>query len=189
MPEKKSVRATVKSKVGGALTKVNKGADWLGLAGGYFGTLITGSRVYGGENDLENLVNVHVNAVTVHDFGKVLQVPSRHMQDAGWNPLLLTGVIMTVGGTIAKYLPSIIPHQATVAGIVTKAGYGMAIGSGLAMGVAALAESSNPFAKKGSNSGSNSTSAVWMVPKSSSISNVGMHKKPTASLAFSRPAR
>ena len=185
-----SVRKTVKSKVGSGLKKLAGGADWLGLAGGYFGTLVTGSKVYSGEesNDLQNVVNVHVNAITVHDFGKVLKVPQRHMQDAGWNPLLITGVVMTVGGTVAKYLPTIIPHQQTVAGIVTKAGYGMAVGSGLAMVTAALAEGSNPFAKHGE-SGGNSTSSVWKVPTGRSITTAGTAREVTHSSGWARPAQ
>ena len=179
-----SVKKTVKSKVGQGLKKLSKGADWIGFIGGYVGTVMT---AYGqGDDILGGMVPMHVNAVVRHNIFAVADVPNR-MQDPNWNPLLLTGVVMTVGGTVAKYLPSFIPHQSTVANIVTKAGYGLAVGSGAAIIVSELAMGSNPFDKSSSSGGGGSK--VWIVPTNSGVSNVGMKNRPTVSTGYARPAR
>ena len=180
-----SVKKTVKSKVGQGLKKLSKGADWIGFIGGYIGTVM---GAYGGEDGdiLGGMIPMHVNAVVRHNVWEIADTPNR-MQDPNWNALLITGIIMTVGGTVAKYLPSFVPHQSTAANIITKGGYGLAIGSATAIVVSELAMGSSPFDKSSSSGGGGSN--VWKVPKSTGVSNVGMQSRPTASTQYASPER
>ena len=88
-----SVKKTVKSKVGQALKKLTKGADWLGFFGGYAATIMGA----GGGDLIGDMVSIHTNAIVRHNIFAVADVPNR-IQDPNWNPLLITGAIMTVGG-------------------------------------------------------------------------------------------
>lgn len=175
----KSVKKTVKSKVGGGLKKLGKGADWLGFAAGYFGTIASA----GGEG-IDNIIAIHKNAIVRHNVFALTDIPNR-IQDPNWNPFLITGVIMTVGGKLVQYLPSFVPYQNTVAGIVSKAGFGMAVGSGVAIGVSELAMGSGPF----DGSGGGGTSAVWKVPKGRTTTTSGKARQVTHSTGYARPAQ
>ena len=147
----KGVTKTVKGKIGSGLSKLSKGADWLGAIGGYAGTVGSAASSWGSPF-LEGAVDMHMNAVSRHNFMAVLDTPNR-LSDPNWNPFLITGAVMAVGGWVAKVVPNIVPHQSTIGSIVSKAGVGMAIGSGLAIMVSELAQGSSPFDKQGTKSG------------------------------------
>ena len=145
------VTKTVKSKVGSGLKKFSGGADWLGAIGGYAGTIATAAGSWG-TTFLDGAVSMHMNAVTRHNFMAVMDVPAR-MGDSNWNPFLITGGLMAVGGWIAKVVPNLVPHQSTIGGIVSKAGVGMVVGSTAAIIVSEFAQGSSPFDKQGTKSG------------------------------------
>ena len=147
-----SVKRTVSKKVGGGLKKLSKGADWLGAIGGYAMTINAAASTWGAEF-LPGFVDIHMNAVTRHNFGDLMLTPQR-MTDPNVNPPFLTGILMALGGWAAKMLPNVVPHQSTVGNIVSKAGVGMVIGSTAAMMVYELASGSSPFDKAGSSGGS-----------------------------------
>ena len=148
----KSVTSTVKGKVGGGLKKISKGADWIGAVAGYVGSIASASSSWGGEL-LPDIISMHVNAVTRHNVSALTDIPAR-LGDSNWNPVLMTGVGAAVIGTIAGYLPSLIPHQSTISNIVAKAGIGAVVGSLAAIAVSELAQGSNPFDAPGTKSGS-----------------------------------
>ena len=146
-----SVKSTVSKKVGGGLKKLSKGSDWLGFIGGYAMTVNAAATSWGAEF-LPGFLDMHMNAVTRHNIGAVLDTPAR-MGDPNWNPALLGGIVAAIGGWAAKMLPNIVPHQSTIGSIVSKAGVGMVIGSTAAIVVSELAQGSSPFDKAGTTSG------------------------------------
>jgi len=148
----KSVTSTVKGKVGGALKKVNKGADWLGAVAGYVGSIASASSSWGGEL-LPDLISIHTNAVTRHNFMALTDIPAR-VGDSNWNPLLMTGVGAAVVGTLGGYLPNFIPHQGTISNIIAKGGIGLVVGSLAAIALSELAQGSSPFDRAGTKSAS-----------------------------------
>ena len=153
----KSVKRTVSNKLGKGLSKLNKSADWVGAIGGYFGTVATAANSMGSDF-MQGTIDLHLNAVTRHNIGAVMDTPAR-MGDPNWNPMLLTGAIAAVGGWIVKMLPNFVPHQDTIGNIVSKAGVGAVIGATGAIVVSELAQGSSPFDRSGTKSGTSQGSA------------------------------
>ena len=149
---------SVKGKVGSTLKKLSKKADWIGAIAGYLGTIQTANVAYGSGEFLPNFINLHVNAVTRHNVGEITSrfPEGGYIGDPNWNSLFITGVGMAVGGKLLGYLPSVIPSQATIGSIVSKGGFGMAVGSFAAMIMGALAYGSGPFDNTGAGGSKNS---------------------------------
>ena len=168
---------SIKTKISNKLSTAGKHADKLGSILGYIGTIYTAGKSSGSPSAVESLVVVHKNAITRMNIAELPANVMDHITNPSFDPMLWTGVGLAVGGAIASYLPSIVPWQGSIASLAKKAGFGLAVGSLLAIGTLSLAAGSSPF----DNNSSGGTSDV------SGVSSTGRVGKPTGRFAPPTP--
>lgn len=180
---------TVKSKIGTKLSQVSKRADMLGGVGGYLGTSATLSQSEG-ENFVEGLVTVHLNAVRNHNFLALQGVPEALVYDPAYNTLFIPGVSFLAAGAFAQYLPGFIPNQATIVSALRKLGLGLAVGAGVMTIIGKLASGSPSTGRTGHRARGGTRTGpgdVWQVRKGAAVTTAGRKRQPTRYEAFGRP--
>lgn len=136
-------RATVKGKVSSAVSKISKRADMLGALVGYFGTMDNLAKHWGGTEGLGDIVNIHINAVTKHNIAAFNF--DDYQADLLTHGMVAPGVALMLGGAALKYVPSVVPNQATIGTAAAKAGFGVLVGSIVSTLVGRLAQGSSPL--------------------------------------------
>ncbi len=178
---------TLRGKVGGKFSSAAKHADMLGAVLGYFGTF----AAVGKEENvsfIQEIMYRHVNAVTIHNVGKlstdyipslVGASPGTETAGGAWSNLFRLGVAGLISGAIVGMLPSVVPWQKSAASIVKRGGFGLAVGTALAVAVGKLAEGSGGGTELGGQSSGSSSGG--------SISTTGMKQGVLGSFAPPAP--